>query len=407
MNEAFVLKKKVNFFKILSLLMLLVLVGQLTQTINIPIIVNISHFYHISPTSVQSMATAFLLPYGFFQFIWGPLSDYIGRKRVILLGLLFFIAGIVISLVAYRFEILLIGSFFQGLGIAVAGVMARTIMFDCYEGEDLMRANSFVCMCIILGPLLAPLIGGFLGYHFGWRSVFLFLGVFSIFVLVMQVLFFVETKDKSETDFTFYAAISSFMIVFRCTKFKFNLVHVMISMSAISVLETNLGVILGSVLKFNSILTSLIFIIPVPAFLLGSLLVSKYSSKISSEFFMLMGILITFFAAILTLVFGLGEYITVFSILLPSIIIFFGAGIIFPVATTNALENLSSIAGTAGSIFGGAQSIGAAICVGVASCFHISNQLPLGIILCILLLFSTILLIVESNVYNKVLLNDY
>jgi DHA1 family 2-module integral membrane pump EmrD-like MFS transporter len=117
---------------------------------------------------------------------------------------------------------------------------------------------------------------------------------------------------------------------------------------------------------------------------------------------MLMGILITLFAAVLTLVFGLINYITVFSVLLPSIMIFFGAGIIFPVATTNALEKLSSIAGTAGSIFGGSQSIGAAICVGIASCFHISNQLPLGIILCILLLFSTILLIVETKVHNKI-----
>lgn len=83
-----------------------------------------------------------------------------------------FIAGSLIGSVANSFERLLLASFVQGMGTGVGGVMARTVMRDLYSGLHLQRANSYISMALIFTPLMAPMLGGFLGTAFGWQASF-------------------------------------------------------------------------------------------------------------------------------------------------------------------------------------------------------------------------------------------
>ncbi len=373
---------RVRFFKVLSLLLSLVMVGQLTNTINMPIMANIAEHFQVRPSSVQLLIAAYLLPYGFFQFIWGPLSDYFGRRPTILAGLMIFIVGTSIAFQAQTFNTLLAGSFIQGMGIAVAGVMARTIMVDCYRGKELLTANSYVSMCIVLAPLAAPIMGGFLGSHFGWKSIFMFLGVLSVIVLVMQAFFFKETRPAKSPETP--NVLVGFKTVFKCPSFKFNLFYLIVVMSVVSVIETNMGVLFGEVLKLSPIQTSVLFVIPLPAYMLGSYLVSKFKDKLSVNSLIKIGININALAALMMFVFGMEYIVSIWSVILPASIFFFGSGIIFPTATTKALEQLRLVSGTAGAICGGMQSVGAGLVVWFSSTIPVTTQLPLGGILIIL-----------------------
>ena len=373
---------RVVFFKALSLLLSLVMVGQLTNTINMPIMANIAEHFHVRPSSVQLLIAAYLLPYGFFQFVWGPLSDYFGRRPTILAGLMIFIAGTSIAFQAQTFNALLAGSFIQGMGIAVAGVMARTIMVDCYRGKELLVANSYVSMCIVLAPLAAPIMGGFLGSHFGWQSTFMFLGVLSIIVLITQTFYFKETRPAKSPETP--NLLVGFDSVFKCPSFRFNLFYLVVVMSAVSVIETNMGVLFGEVLKLSPIQTSILFVIPLPAYMLGSYLVSKLKDKVSVNSLIKIGVNINVLAAVMMFIFGMMHIVSIWAIILPASIFFFGSGIIFPTATTKALEQLRLVSGTAGAICGGMQSVGAGLVVWVSSTIPVTTQLPLGGILVVL-----------------------
>ncbi|MGL4480574.1 MAG: MFS transporter, partial [Aeromonas veronii] len=150
----------------LLLLILLVAVGQMTQTIYVPAMTQIASGLMVRPGAVQAVMAAYLLTYGLSQLVYGPLSDRFGRRPMVLSGLLVFVFGCVFALLAPSLDMLVAGSAIQGMGTGVAGVMIRTVPRDLFEGAALRRANSLISMGIIFSPLLAPVLGGVLSTHF-------------------------------------------------------------------------------------------------------------------------------------------------------------------------------------------------------------------------------------------------
>lgn len=145
--------------KMLLLLILLVAVGQMTQTIYVPAMTQIASGLMVRPGAVQAVMAAYLLTYGLSQLVYGPLSDRFGRRPMVLSGLLVFVFGCVFALLAPSLDMLVAGSAIQGMGTGVAGVMIRTVPRDLFEGAALRRANSLISMGIIFSPLLAPVLG--------------------------------------------------------------------------------------------------------------------------------------------------------------------------------------------------------------------------------------------------------
>ena len=113
--------------KMLLLLILLVAVGQMTQTIYVPAMTQIASGLMVRPGVVQAVMAAYLLTYGLSQLVYGPLSDRFGRRPMVLSGLLVFVFGCVFALLAPSLDMLVAGSAIQGMGTGVAGVMIRTV----------------------------------------------------------------------------------------------------------------------------------------------------------------------------------------------------------------------------------------------------------------------------------------
>ena len=160
---------------LLFMLIVLVAVGQMAQTIYVPAMANMAEALNVRSGAMQQVMAAYLMTYGGSQLIYGPLSDSIGRRPVILAGMSIFAAGALIALFAPSLSVLVLGSAVQGLGTGVAGVMARTMPRDLYSGIALRQANSLLNMGILVSPLLAPVLGALLTHLFGWHACFAFL----------------------------------------------------------------------------------------------------------------------------------------------------------------------------------------------------------------------------------------
>lgn len=151
--------KKQRNVNLLLMLVLLVAVGQMAQTIYIPAIADMAKDLSVREGAVQSVMAAYLLTYGVSQLVYGPLSDRVGRRPVILVGMSIFMVATVIAITTHSLTVLIAASALQGVGTGVGGVMARTLPRDMYRGTQLRHANSLLNMGILVSPLLAPLIG--------------------------------------------------------------------------------------------------------------------------------------------------------------------------------------------------------------------------------------------------------
>ncbi|MBS9953056.1 multidrug efflux MFS transporter EmrD [Vibrio alginolyticus] len=365
--------------KLTFLIAILTAVGQMTQTMYVPSIGHMAGEFLVSASSLQAVMACYLIPYGLSQFAYGTLSDRLGRKPIIIVGLLIYIAGTLVALFAHQFEWFLIGSFIQGLGIGCGGAMSRTLTRDCFEGSDLHRANSLISMCVIFSPLMAPVLGGYLTEAFGWRSSYLFLALFAIAVVITMMTSMMETLPKEKRKFEPVA--KSYKHVLSDRRFQGFLICLVATFAGVGVFEAAAGVLLGGVLELPATAVSLLFILPIPGYLVGAGLSSYIARRRSERRALNVGLVSIFVGSAIVLIPGLFGLTTALTLVGGATVYFLGAGILFPAATTGAIAPFPYHAGTAGATLGGMQNLGAGVATLLASLFPAHNQMPLGILM--------------------------
>lgn len=114
------------------------------------------------------------------QLIAGPLSDAIGRKKILYLGLSLYAIGSVVSMLAPSMTVMLAGRLLQGLGVAGPYVSAVAIIRDKYSGADMARIMSLVMMIFVIVPSLAPALGQLIMFVASWRAIFAFFFIAAV-----------------------------------------------------------------------------------------------------------------------------------------------------------------------------------------------------------------------------------
>ncbi len=377
-----------KFSTIIILTALLTASGQLANTIFVPAMGLMALYLNVNPASIQGFIAGYLLPYGLSQFIYGPLADRYGRRPIVLIGIIIFMVGALISATATMYGLVLLGCILQGTGAGVGGMMFRTIMRDCFTGDKLQKANSIMTMAVVFAPLLAPIIGSALAVTFGWRAIFYFLFIFSIVLFFIECKFLKETKPKVQHPLTLW---NKYKMLFKEKSFIPYTIILALIFGGIAVFEASLGIILGQIFKLNPEIISLLFILPCPFFFIGSYAAGRMSSYIQLNKIIFIGILIAFVSALCMLIPGLFNFINLIIVILPLCFFMLSAGLLAPTATTGAIDPLGFIAGTAGAAIGGIQNIGAGICTTISSLIPQTTQIPLALILTILSFISLLI----------------
>lgn len=146
------------------------------------------------PTWVtQSTLTGYLLLLGMGQLVAGPVSDSLGRRRPLLLGLTLFTVGSVLAIVAPSMWILIVARLLQGMGGAFALVVANSSVRDHASGNAATRLYAVLITMSALAPVIAPSLGGVVDDLFGWRAVFVVLTVLGATTTMAAVFFLPES----------------------------------------------------------------------------------------------------------------------------------------------------------------------------------------------------------------------
>jgi MFS transporter, DHA1 family, multidrug resistance protein len=153
----------------------------------------IAAHFSINAWAVQQTLTVYMLPLSFMSLVQGPLSDAVGRRRVILVGLAVYTAASIGCTVASTFGTLLIFRALQGASVGVGVIVGRAVIRDLYDGPQAQKLLSVVTMIFAFAPAVAPVIGGWIHISLGWRGVFGFMASFGAILAVASYFKLPET----------------------------------------------------------------------------------------------------------------------------------------------------------------------------------------------------------------------
>ncbi|CDG17554.1 purine nucleoside transporter PunC [Xenorhabdus doucetiae] len=152
-----------------------------------------------STNVIGASLSIFLAGFAFAQLLWGQLSDRLGRKPVLIIGLsLFSISCLGMLWITDPVQLLVL-RFMQAVGVCSAAVTWQALVVDRYDAERTKRVFAMIMPLVALSPALAPLLGAWLLTHSGWRIIFLVLMIVTILLLI-PTFFLTNTRTHTETN---------------------------------------------------------------------------------------------------------------------------------------------------------------------------------------------------------------
>jgi DHA1 family bicyclomycin/chloramphenicol resistance-like MFS transporter len=142
---------------------------------------------------IENSISTYFLGVAAGQLLAAPASDRLGRKPVIMAGLVLFLLSAGATIMATSAGELLALRFLQGLGAGAGVVNVMAAVGDLYEEREAARMFATIHIIVLTAPLIAPIIGAVLVSYFVWQSVFVFLTIYALCVVVITSLVMPET----------------------------------------------------------------------------------------------------------------------------------------------------------------------------------------------------------------------
>jgi DHA1 family bicyclomycin/chloramphenicol resistance-like MFS transporter len=175
---------------------------------------NIQDYFLINSFQVELILAVNLIAYCIASLFVGALGDRFGRRPIILGGLVLFILGSLLCVIAENFGTLLFGRVLQGLGIASPAVLSYVVIADHFSFQEQKRLMGYLNGITTLAMAIAPVIGSYINYYFQWRGNFFLLFILGIFCLMLAY-FFIPASSKNKNV---RLSLSEYKLLFKCPR---------------------------------------------------------------------------------------------------------------------------------------------------------------------------------------------
>jgi DHA1 family bicyclomycin/chloramphenicol resistance-like MFS transporter len=364
----------------IAVLATLAATGTLATNILLPSLPQMAASLRVSTAEVTASITVFLAVFAIGQLAVGPISDRYGRRTPVLAGFAVFIAGSVWCGLAGDLPGLLAGRVIQAAGACATSVLSRAIARDLFSGADLGRAMALIMIAMAAAPGFSPLLGGALDHMFGWRSEFVFVGLFAAVAAVAYSIVLGETHRMMGIPLNPVAIARTYLGLATDRRFLVPAATVGLIMGGLFSMFSAAPRILIEGLHFTPIGLGWFFAGTVLFVFGAGMLATRLAPRFGLDRAVQFGLLLAAAGSLAILL--VAKLDPGFLPFLGATSVFvLGMGIVNPLGTAQALSPFGEKAGAASALLGFWQMMGAAIGVYLAASVSHQAMLALGIVL--------------------------
>lgn len=363
------------FFAIIPLL--IIPISGISIDIYVPSLPAVKQYFSTSQSMVQLTITTYMIGFGVMQLLSGSITDSIGRKKPFVISMLIYICATLLVPFSGDIDQLLFLRFIQGIAVGCFNVSMRTVISDLFTGKEFFKIINYVTIVWALGPIIAPGIGGYLQYYFGWYASFYSLAAYALIMFIFSVVFIPETL-KEKKPFQLIHIVTSYREIL----FNLDYLIALICLGLLYSLLILFGVVgpflIQTMLHSSSIAFGQIALLMGVAWFLGNttnrfLIMINHTKKVM---FCLWSMLVT---VMMMLLLAVSLEINIYNVIIPLFIILYFGGVAFPIFFAQAIAQFPKSSGTANALIGAFMVLIAGCSSGFGTLLKSNTQIPFTI----------------------------
>lgn len=377
---------------IFCFLILLVILGQFGIDLYLASMPYIAKALTSTAEKVKLTIPLYLLGFSISQLIYGPISDAIGRKPTACIGLSIFFLGSIGCFLSQNITFMITFRCLQGLGAGAGVVTVRAMTRDVFEGKLMAKVLALVSMVWALMPMVAPVIGGYLQTHFGWRSNFFVMSLYSGLAFCLVLFFLKEVlQKKHQQAFSLQNSLHTYKHLFTNKLFlSFSFMSSLCSAYFLS-FATASPFLLQNQLHLNPVQYGWSVLLIALGVSIGSTVCARLVHRVKLVHLICLGVLLEVGATASMAGLALMGIFNLLAVIIPPFVASIGGGLIFPNCTTGAITPYKKNAGMAGAGFGFIQMFTSFVFSFIMSHLSTNNAIALSIELLVITLIILIL----------------
>ncbi|WP_458695196.1 Bcr/CflA family efflux MFS transporter [Wolbachia endosymbiont of Frankliniella intonsa] len=303
---------------------------------------SIANYFKMKGNIAQLTISLNLLGVAISGLIYGPLSDYYGRRLIMLIGMTIFTLASIACCIADNIILLILIRFIQGAGAGVAGVVGYAAIRDMYSGSEYSRVISKLNMVVALSPGIAPVVGSYIISHgYSWKFLFFIISLAAIIMLIFIYLKLKETLtvNKSKASINIF---KQYISIFRNYRFLgFSAIHGLTFMWLWAYIANYPFIFesMGIEVQYFGYLISIIVIF----YVIGTLINRRYVPKIGVSKMLIIGLVLPIISDGLLVYFYFMNKLNVLILQVLWIPSNIGLALVISNNVTSALETVKSI----------------------------------------------------------------
>ena len=360
---------------LLALLAALVALGPLSVDVYLPAMPTMMVALDTDIRHMHLTLSSYLTGFALFHLACGPLADRFGRKPILIGGTVLFVAACVGCSLAETVDELVFFRFIQGIGACVGPTLARAVARDIFGPTRAARALSLIAMMMALAPAIAPAMGGVMMLWLPWPSIFVFLAVYGIAMIMLIHVFLAESLPQRQSLHPLSILVNygtllrspMFLIATFASGFVYAGFLAYLASSSFVYID-----MLGVPVEYFG----LTFITSVLGYMAGSGLSARLTKNYTSEQIVLAGAALAAMAAGTVWIGAQRLPDSIAVMMIPMMFYCMGIGLMLPNALAIALSPFPYIAGTASALLGFVQMSLSAFATAIVGNYLVDSPAP-------------------------------
>lgn len=322
----------VSKWQLTLLVSMLSMIGPFSIDTYLPSFQSMEQSFEVSRALMTQTLGAYLMAFAVSTLIWGAITDWLGRKPVMLMTLGCYILASIACALSDNYEQFLIFRILQGLSIGGGLIAGRTMVRDLLETKEAQQVMAQAMVLFAAAPAIAPVIGGWLHEAFGWRSVFWFLAMYGMLVFLFTLFKAHESLAKEKRNSIHIHKVSSvYLSTLKNTHFLRLIFVYVAAFSSFFIYIAGAPTLLFDVLQLQADQFYVLFVPVVTGIMIAAFVSSKLIPHFTSQQMIFSFLIMMLAVALINLILTFTLEVSTLRVVVPLVFYSFSLAAIMPV----------------------------------------------------------------------------